>query len=279
MSRFVSDDSIWNISNIFFAVLNYFQFFLVIFLSFFCDSYLIFLALSISTLIFLKFCSEFLHEATHFNFLVNRSINDWIAKLLFAPWLFTTLSSNRKNHFLHHGASIYFDKSDPDTSSSIYWFDCYQLKRFPSVIIIFSDTVAQIKNSLFGNGAEKKYLWLTALPIVYYGTLFFLLSFSLHSVLNILFVSISVALLYPLNSKLRVLTQHVNKFGQKSFSRNIPFSLVECIFFNSDFLRFHELHHRAPGLRWQKLREIHVSNNKNEPIEITTMGLIRGWFK
>ncbi|QWD44502.1 hypothetical protein G6661_01740 [Polynucleobacter paneuropaeus] len=268
-----------DISNLFYTVLNYFQFILAIFLSFFWDSKLVFFVLSFSTLIFLKFCSEFLHEATHFNFVAKRSINDWLAKLLFAPWIFTTLDSNRKNHFLHHGANRYFDKFDPDTSSSIYWFKCYQMKRLPSAIVILSDTAIQIKNSLLSNSAEKKHVWLAALPILYYSSLFSLLACSIHSVLNILCVSITVAFLYPINSKLRVLTQHVNKFGQKSFSRNIPFGPIECIFFNSDFLRFHELHHGAPGLRWQKLREVYGLNNKNELIEITTMDLIRGWFK
>jgi fatty acid desaturase len=231
-----------------------------------------FLLVSIVVVLFhQRMMSEWLHEASHWNLLDNKTLNDVVANILILPFLGMPIQVYRKQHFRHHGLTAYFQDGDPDT--------IYHLVRTTR------ELAAHVLGSLTGVNSLKLYFsflgsgsneerdtasdsgnvrgWFIAVGV------FHLLAFYYTILLSTVYIYplyYGVLLtIYPLFQTLRAWGQHacIESDGTawlvgSKISRSMYGGFVEFLFFNSDVMSFHFEHHAWPALPFRQLKSCAV---------------------
>ena len=94
---------------------------------------------------------------------------------------------------------------------------------------------------------------------------------------------------YKLQGRFRVLCQHIfiNKNDSKvqykiTTSRTIVGGLLEKIFFTSNIVAYHDLHHRYPAYPYRRLKKMFEKSNPKEEINSyskTRFNIIKRYYK
>jgi len=230
-------------------------------------------SLLVST-IYLRILTEWFHEATHWNLVPGRRLNDFLGDLLIGTPIGTQLNSNRPGHFRHHAATEFFNADDPDTlyqaAGSIGELVVGILRDLSGITAVSTFLRATQLGTESGQGGRLSaagwFIWL----LVFHGTCLVLSIQTGRYEIYPIYV-VSVLCLYPVANRFRLFTQHawIRDDGSvylvdSGASRTYHGSLMTQLILISPMIMYHYEHHARPSLPYRALRSISaVSDDPN----------------
>ncbi len=217
------------------------------------------------------------HEASHYSLFKNRVLNEVAANLFVAFPFFGTISNYRIGHWGHHR-----NVNDPENDPDLHRLRKHHPRHFPvsKWRFLWEYIVLQLSphkafTYLYGRAAyvaftmkhqrvrdqnvlSRKATW--ALRIVFFGTLFGVLTYFGWWLHFLLFWLVPLVTFYPATLFLRELGHHGNYPDNGDFTNSRVYEgywLEREIFFPFSEQN-HVLHHMFPTIPWHKMREAHA---------------------
>ena len=220
-------------------------------------------------LIHQRILSEWYHEATHYNLVNQKRLNDPLADLLMSFFLGPSIAANRARHFRHHAAQVYFVDDDPETA-------LYTASSRSDLVRGFARdltglTALRAFRDVVGSGSKRKetsgYVayWFFVL-LAGHGILF-AATILLGAPEVYFFYYGTLLTLYTALNRLRTYGQHAIVVEEGAVavaspvSRTIFGNAIEWIVLNTAVMKYHHEHHAFPNLPYRALAGLAAENN------------------
>ena len=221
-----------------------------------------------------KELSEWIHEASHYNFFYKKNYNDILVNFLANIFFGFSIANYRKLHFEHHKTPLYLDPKDPDTSQMIaesrsqailkIFQDLGGARAIKSFFLIHSSSDARRGDIRFMSDRVIFPLCLFlvhgSIFFIVYRYNFFIVYLAYYFVLLTFYQGFSRIRTYGQHS---VITDSNVYFFKSANSRTIDAGFIDRLFFTSRIMMYHYEHHKFPSFSFRYLRKIHVPEDNN----------------
>lgn len=236
------------------------------------------------SVVYFRILTEWFHEATHWNLVPDRRLNDWLGDFLIGTPIGTRVQSNRPGHFRHHATNEFFVEDDPDTSlqgassrRELISGIAKDLCGYTAMVMFWRATRLGAESARGGAGSTLA--WFVWLVIVHGSLLLLTINAARYEIYPI--YVFSLICLYPVANRFRLCLQHAAVRDDGSIyligsgvSRTCHGSLLAQLFLQSPMIMYHFEHHAQPSLPYRALRAISKPSDDPNQFSSRSMQLI-----